>query len=112
MVARIKEVIEVTNIRIEIICTKGYTKITIPYNKDPDSHLMIICHKNAERVRIECYNKSEIHNIRYFSRYVLRYNNILILRNIKEAICIIDVKKQRMNILNRNTCYHMSSLMQ
>ena len=52
-----------------------------------------MCHKNAERARVECYNKSKIHNIQYFSRYTLRHNNILTLRGIKEAICIIDAKK-------------------
>ena len=54
---------------------------------------MIMCHKCAEWARVECCNKSETHNIRYFGQHAIKHDNNLTMRGIKEAVCIINTRK-------------------
>ena len=66
--------------------------MTRPFIEDPAPHLIAICYQQVERARIECYRKEDLHNIRYFGYYALKYKTIPISRGIKEVIRIIDVK--------------------
>ena len=65
---------------------KGKPKITKPFIKDPNLHLIIICHRKVNQVMKNIDRLEEIINIKYTGRYVIIKDKHILLRGIKEII--------------------------
>jgi len=74
----------------------GHPKITRLYQEDPGIHLIVICHRNAECVRIEAVDRNKSDNIRYFGSNIMRNKDEQLSRAIKETVQICDAREEEM----------------
>ena len=89
-----KQLLKEIQFEINIHLMQGYLKIRALFDQDPSPHLIIKCDKEVNLVRERISQYPNQTNIKFKEYYVIKQNENLILRSIKEMIQVSDAIKE------------------
>ena len=90
-VSIIKQIIEESSIEIVFKWIRGHQTIRARFKSNLAPYMVVIVDTKAKESRISNRNNPLQTNIKYYSEYSLKLNNIMISRVINQIIRIVDV---------------------
>ena len=92
-ISRIKELLEKIKFDIKLRLVRGHDDPTKQFNSQPLKHLIRECDLKARKTRTDVDNFDQTTNIKFYGNYATMHNDVIMSRNIQDAVRIIDSKK-------------------
>jgi len=88
-IMRMREILEDSSFEI-IITLITKLKIKALFRDNPGPHLILKCNKEARIIQETIKSQSNIINIKFYGKYVIAKDREILIRLIKEIVCVND----------------------